>query len=825
MPRPFDDLLVLDLSDRLSGAFAARLFGDFGADVVLAEPPGGHPLRAEPPFLDDEAGAERGVLHAYVNWNKRSVVVDGPGAYDDLVAAADVVVTTADPLDAAAYHAALARLRPDAVHLSVTPHGLAGPLAGRPGNTLTASARTGWSFINGYRDEPPLQMPHDQAGYVGGIAGFVAAAAALRRRDHPPADAGIPGCADVAERVDVAEVEAFALTVHPWAIAAVYEATGFSYGPAGGRQRGEPGPLYDAADGRLVFGFGDFHNWTEAMDVLGVPELGREPHLIPDVGRHAQDLAPVVAGVAHSVASLERWPVFHALTRLRCIVGVLQDVEDLTRDPQLAARGFLVETEIAGRRVRAAGAPAKVSPAAWELARPAPRLDADGSAHTPGAAVSRPPRRSRSAPSLSPRDLADGPLAGVRVLSLGQAWSGTFGTELLALLGADVVQIGGLQRIDVWRRVRGTVPKGIVDPSRTQHPANTQGLANSVNLNKREIALDLASDRGRQIFWDLVPRFDVLAENFRPTVMPSWGVTLERLHALRPGIVWASISAYGADGPYREYPGNGSTTEPMAGLSSLHGYAGDRGMNTGGLYPDPVAAYCFAGSVLAALAHRDRTGEPQRVDLSMVEAVAAACGDAIVEYDATGRVPRPRGNRHPRVAPHGNYPASGGEWIALAAESEHAWRALVAHVADPRLAEPRFATMAARKANEDALDAILAEWTAARGAGEMEAALGALGVTAARVVPFYELYSRPDPNFLASGFVTRVDHPETGPTWLPGRPWRFSAAPSSPVTGAPCVGQHSREVLREELGIGEDEYAALVAAGITGTLDDVAARA
>jgi crotonobetainyl-CoA:carnitine CoA-transferase CaiB-like acyl-CoA transferase len=409
----------------------------------------------------------------------------------------------------------------------------------------------------------------------------------------------------------------------------------------------------------------------------------------------------------------------------------------------------------------------------------------------------------------------------VRVLSLGQAWSGTFGTELLALLGADVVQIGGLQRIDVWRRVRNAVPRAIADASRVQHPANTQGLANSVNLNKREIALDLSRQRGRDLFWRLIPRFDVLAENFRPTVMPAWGVTLERLHALRPGMVWASISAYGAEGPYREYPGNGSTTEPMSGFSSLHGYEGDPGMNSGGLYPDPVAAYCFAASVVAALAHRDRTGEPQRVDLSMVEAVTAVCGDAIVEYDATGRLPRPRGNRHPRVAPHNNYPAADGEWIAIAAESEAAWRALVAHLGDARLAEARFATMAARKANEAALDALIAGWTAGRHAGETEAALGALGVTAARVVPFYELYSRPDPFFAASGFVTRVDHPEAGPTWLPGRPWRFSAAPSSPVTGAPCVGQHSREILSEELGITDREYADLVAEGITGTLDDV----
>jgi crotonobetainyl-CoA:carnitine CoA-transferase CaiB-like acyl-CoA transferase len=808
MTTPFEGLLVVDLSDRVSGAFAARLFGDFGADVALVERPGGHALRNEPPFLDDRPGPDRGHLQAYVNWNKRSVVVDSSRDVADLLSSADVVVTDADPIAGAWFADALDSVRPDAVHLSITPHGLTTPLAGRPGNNLTASARTGWSYINGYRDEPPLQMPRQQAGYVAGVAGFIAAAAALRRRAH----------GDRPEMVDVSEVEAFALTVHPWAIAAVYENTGFSNGPAGGRRRGEPGPLWDAADGRMNFGFGDFHNWIAAMDVLQLPELGAQENLIPDNGRHSQDMSAVVAGAAHSLSSLERWPVFHALAKLRCNVGVVQDIDDIVHDPQLAARKFLVETQIVDRTVRAAGPPARLSPSPWRLTRPAPRLGKDGA----GLRTERPPaHREPSTSSQSEGTLAEGPLSGVRVLSFTQAWSGTFGTELLALLGADVVQLGALHRTDVWRRVRNRVPAGLVDPGRRQHALNTQGLYNSVNLNKREVTLDLRQERGREILWRLLPRFDIVADNFRPTVMPSWGITLEKLHELRPGMIWASISAYGTDGPYWEYPGNGATTEPMAGLSSLHGYEGDPGMNTGGLYPDPIAGYFFAGAVMAALSHRDRTGEPQRVDLSMMEAVATVCGDAIVEYGATGRLPRPRGNHHPRIAPHNNYAAHDGDWLALATETEDAWLRLVAHIGDKRLSGARFASMEARKTNEADLDAIIAEWCASQDAAAVEDALGRLGIAVARVVRFYELYSRPDPNFLASGFVGRVDHPETGPTWLPNRPWRFSAAASSPVRASPCVGQHSREVLAEELGIGDAEYEALVAAGVTGTLDDL----
>ena len=806
MTRSYEGIRVVDLSDRLSGAFAARLFGDYGADVVLAEPPEGHPLRHEPPFLDDQPGLERSALHAYANWNKRSVVVEDNAQLAALVAGADVVVTTGWPLPNA-LEAPLAGLRSDAVHLSLTPHGVDGPLAHCPGNNLTASARSGWAYINAYQDEPPLQLPGRQSGYVGGVAGYVAAAGALLRRDQ------------TAERelVDVSELEAFALTVHPWGIGAIYQDIGWSRGPAGGKNRGDPGPLWQTADGQINLGLGDWHNWPEAMRVLNLPELAGREDLIPDLGRHGKDMTAVVAGAARELVHLERWSVFRALAELRCISGVLQDIEDITNDPQFAARSFLVETTIEGRPVRAAGAPAKLAPAPWQLTRPAPQLGADGEQIRLEPA--RPQRDARPGQRvLSP----EGPLAGVRVLSFCQAWSGTFGTELLGLLGADVVQIEALHRPDVWRRVRDFVPDGIVDRTRKQHPLNTQGLYNAVNLNKRGIALDLTQDRGRELFWEMLPNFDILADNFRPTVLPNWGMTLDTLHEARPGIVYASISAYGTEGPYRTYPGNGATTEPMSGISSLHGYEGDPGMNTGGLYPDPIAAYFFAGSVLAALHHRDRTGEPQRVDLSMMEAVGIVCGDAIVEYDATGKVPRPTGNRHGRIAPHNMYEARDGQWLALATETEAAWQALAAHIGKPELADdPRFSTMAARKANETALDELIAAWCLEHDAFDAEPALGALGVAAARVVPLYELYSRPDPNLTARGFIEPVDHPEAGVTLLAGRPWKFSAAPNAPLRPSPSVGEHSREVLSEELGIDDDEYAALVALGVTGTLDDV----
>lgn len=462
MTAPFDDLRVVDLSTRFSGAFAARLFGDFGADVVLAELPEGHPLRHEPPFLDEIEGADRSVAHAFANWNKRSVVCAEDSHFAALIGGADVVVTTTTA--PASGHADA--LPADAVRLSVTAHGLDDPLTNVPGNNLTMSARTGWASINGFAGEAPLAMPRDQSGIVGGVTGFIAAAAALRRRHATPR----------AEVVDVSELEAFVLTVHPWGVAAVYQGQAGSRGPGGGRRRGAPGPLWELADGRMNFGLADFHNWTDAMNILGLPELATRPELIPDIGRHSQNLHEVATGLTRSLKRLKRWDVFHALTQLRCVTGVVQDIEELTKNEQLIARNFFATTEIAGRAVRVAGAPAKLSPSPWRIRKPAPAL---GKLENPRKAL--PSREAAHVQDASAKALAAGPLVGIRVLSFAQAWSGTFGTELLALLGADVVQIASSKRPDAFRRIRNIVPAGIVDPDRTQHPANTQMHYNSVN--------------------------------------------------------------------------------------------------------------------------------------------------------------------------------------------------------------------------------------------------------------------------------------------------------------------------------------------------------
>lgn len=799
MARAFDGVRVVDLSDRLSGAWASRLFGDFGADVVLAEPAGGHALRHEPPFLEGESGVDRSVVHAYANWNKRSIAVRDVDEVRALVSGADVLVTTAPPPWPETLEAAVGALPDDSVHLSITPHGLEGPLADVPGNNLTACARVGWSAINRLVDEPPLQLPVHQAGYIAGVAGHVGATAALLRRLRTGAG----------ERVDVSEFEALALTNAPWAILGIFiGGDRLAHGPGGGRRRGDPSPLWDAANGSINFGFGDWARWSDAMDFLGLDELAHDPVYEPVHGRNTQDPWPVRRALARAAAPRDKWELFHGLSRLRCLAGVVQDASELARSEQLHARGFVVESPLNGKRVRASGATAQLSGTPWRLERPAPALDE----HREELCVNNVPR---AAPGRAASGAAAGPpLEGVRVLAFTQAWAGTFGTELLARLGADVVQIESRARPDVWRGAGAPVPPAVRRDDIEQSRLNTNGMYNSVNMNKRAITLDMTHPRGKRIFWELVPRFDVVADNFSPHVMPNWGVTLESLRAVKPDIVFASVSGYGTRGPFAEYPANGFTTEPMSGLSSIHGYAGDRAANTGGLIPDPISGYYFAAAILAALHHRARTGAGQRVDAAMIEAVAVQVGDAIMEFDANGAVRRPSGNRHARCAPHGVYRAADGAWVAVGVESDAVWEA----VADCLGVEDgRFRLEAGRKANETELDALVAAWCAQRDGGEAAAALAGLGAAAARVESFQEIYSDPCPQFLERGFMVPVTHPETGTHYLPSAPWVLREASTPPVTYSPCFGEHSAEVLAEELGIGASEYEELVALGVTGT--------
>ena len=774
-----DGIRVVDLGTRAATAWCSRLLADFGAEVLAVEPPGGHPLRRHPPF--DAAG--RSVPARYFLANKASVPSGGAA----LLEAADVIVTCS--LDASD----LATAHPRAIVCAVTPHGLTGRYRDLPGNDLTAAARSGWASVNGLAGRPPLKGSGYQESFQAGTVAWGTVVCALIERLANES----PG-----QLVDISEFETLVSTFAPAPLRV--QTAGFVWSRREHVDMNE-GPV-PVSDGHFALPISRPHFWKRAMDVLGLPDLADDEELQQPGLRH-KFKDRFVDRVEERMARWSRQALFDALARERVIAGPVFRMDEMARNPQFEGRGFFVESP---RGVRFPGPPARMGRSGWTLSREMGEVGADPSEfEAGGVGAVTPVRAGQGAVAASGK----GPLSGFRGLVLTQAWAGTYATELLALLGAEVIQVEGRTRIDGWRgSFRNPVPKLLQDVSTARRPWNCSPMYNSVNLNKQGITLDLSEPDGVALFKGLVAHVDFVAENFSPRVTGNLGIDYASLTRIRPDLVMASLSAYGATGPWANVPGIGGTIEPSSGMSSLLGYEGGPPQNSGQMYPDPVAGMYGFGAIATALLHRDRTGEGQCIDLSMQEANFTFVGDAWLEFETTGAVRGPRGNRHPLHSPHGIYRAAGeDQWIAISAETDAQWAACCRVLGIPGDAWPE---ASGRKADEAAVDAAVSAAAAPWDKVELERALCAAGVPAAAVQGADELAH--DRALRERGHLVQVTHPETGPLWQSGLPAVLSRTPGGVTRPAPCLGEHSFEVFERFLGMTRPEYEALVERGITG---------
>lgn len=411
-----------------------------------------------------------------------------------------------------------------------------------------------------------------------------------------------------------------------------------------------------------------------------------------------------------------------------------------------------------------------------------------------------------------------GPLFGTRGIVLTQAWAGSYCTELLGCMGADIVQVEVRKRPDSWRGAYDApLPARLKDVPTARHAWNCNPLYNSVNLNKRCITLDLQQPAGLATFRRLVPYADFVAENFSPRVLGNLGIGYQDLRAIRPDVIVCSLSAYGHSGPWENVPGIGGTIEPTSGMSALLGYTDGPPLNSGQMYPDAAAGLNAVAAIVTALRHRQRTGHGQYIDLSMQEANLAFIGDAALEYLRTGHERRRSGNRHPAFAPHGIYPCAGGDrWIAISCHDDDQWRSLAGALGGPQagLDRAEFVSLEGRKQLEDSLDEAIERATRPWDRDRLVDRLLSLGVYAAPVLDGLEVGA--DPGLRARGVVVDIEHPEAG-TWpQAASPWHFSRSGEAVVQSAPLLGEHSFEVLSELLGMSEAEYNELVSAGVSG---------
>jgi crotonobetainyl-CoA:carnitine CoA-transferase CaiB-like acyl-CoA transferase len=401
------------------------------------------------------------------------------------------------------------------------------------------------------------------------------------------------------------------------------------------------------------------------------------------------------------------------------------------------------------------------------------------------------------------------PLDGVRVVDMTWVWAGPYLGSLLAMLGAEVIKVESRSRPDFFRR---HVVWPLADAEPVELGPNECMMFNTVNLSKLSVALNLARPEGIDLIKRLVAVSDVVIENMRAGALKRMGLDYEALRAVNPRVILLSSSARGGAGPEAHYAGYASVHHAVGGGMCITGHPDGPPAHAVGDV-DLMNATASAFAVVAALYHREETGEGQFIDFSQCEGVTALIGEVLLDYQMTGRIPERKGNSDDFMAPHNLYPCWGVDrWLAIAVETDEEFAALARVMERPELAaDPRFAAAAARKRNEAELDAIISEWTRPRDRDLMARQLGEAGVAAAPSRDAQDLFH--DPHLRARGVFVELDHPETGPRDFVGLPWQMSDC--EPVLKRPpLLGEHNDYVFGGLLGLDEAEIARLKKSGI-----------
>lgn len=411
--------------------------------------------------------------------------------------------------------------------------------------------------------------------------------------------------------------------------------------------------------------------------------------------------------------------------------------------------------------------------------------------------------------------MTGGALSRFRICDFTGQLAGAGATRFLAAFGAEVIRIEDPTNNGRWDILRGSPP--FKDERRG---INLGGAYNNHNVGKLGITLNLRTDEGRAILRRLIAISDAVTENFAAGVLDRLGFGYEALKAIRPDIVYVSNCGFGHTGPYTRYKTWGPSVQAVSGLTFASGLPGMEPAGWGYSYMDHTGAYYMAIAILAALYHRDITGEGQWVDMATTETALSLAGPALLDYTVNGRPLRregmPNSNRsqHPRMAPHGIFPGLQADtWVAIACRDDAEWRAAAAVIAETWAAGPRFATLEGRLANEDELEALLSGWTRARPPAETAASLQAAGVPAAEVATPMARVDE-DPNTAAWGLWPTVHHTEMGDVRVDGLPVHLSETDWAMQRGAPCLGEDNDYVFGELLGIPAPARAALHEAGV-----------
>ena len=804
MAPPLSGLFVVDLSEGIAGAYCTKLLADGGAEVVKLEVPAGDPLRSRSagPSVDCDVG---GPLFQFLACSKRSVAVDAERSTDialalSLVQAADIVVCsrasgldTVAELRAPALHAAA----PAAVVAAVSPYGLTGPWADRPAAELVLQAWAGAIAGRGMPSLPPAYVGGEPGQWLAGLFAAVGALTARRRTART----------GVGELIDVSTLESLVLC------SGMYQVTQRTMMTPDAAAKLERGPrrqlnipaIEKTSDGWVGFMVATAAMWEAFCVAIGHAEWLEDPSLYAYVGRAARrdELETEIRAWVGAHTTDE---VVQQCALLRVPAAPIGEGPSIPHFEQFAERNWYIPNPRSG--FLQPDVPYTLGGSAERRApEPSPRLGEHGDAERAA------PRSAK--PVVVSKPDAPLPFAGLRVADFTAFWAGPIVGHYLATLGADVVHVESPNHPDLIRLHSVKTPDndGWWEWGPLFHGANT---------NKRDLTLDLATERGRELAIALVERCDIVLENYSPRVVEQWGLGYESVRAARPDAVFVRMPAFGLDGPWRERTGYAQTLEQVSGIAWRTGFPEGPPYMANGMC-DPLAGMHAVYALLLALAHRDRTGEGMLVECPMVGAALNIAAELVVEHQAHGVALHREGN-HGRGVPHNLYLSSERDvvgrqdlWVAVVVDTDEQWHGLRRALGEPSwAADPALGDLDGRRAAEAVIDKQLGEWCAERTRHEIVAALDAERVPCAEVI--FGRHVDDLDQLMARSFYEDVTHPVTGMQLHMGYPVRFGNGPSrwhrSP---APTFGQHNRSVLQDLLGLSVAEVDQLEHDGIVGT--------
>ena len=799
-------LRVLELAGSLAGAYCSRLFATTGADVVLAEPPGGAPMRALGPWITDAEGHRRSATHEYLDSGKRSVVLSpNDAAFDDAVRWADLVVSTCDgdPDAARALHARIVATDPSTVHVAVSGFGLTGPYARWRSTPLVDWASGGYLYLTGEPQREPLQGGGPWAAYLHGATAAIAAQAAVLHAVRTGRG----------ELVDVGAMESIA-AAHQWSLT-MYTHTG-AVKRRWGRRFGEsfhPMGPYQAGDGQwIAVGAASRDQWDNFCITTDSVEMMADESLYSAAVRFERS-EEIDAQVAPWFAARTADEAVEAFQTNRVPASKLLDFREVLDSEQLGARDYFerrpdlgADATVPGHPFRLGDAPPLLPPAA---------LGADTATFLGSLG---------DAPAREPLPSVD--LAGTRLLEFTLAWAGPLAARTLGDLGVEVIKVehplsrgfgtgGNATTGDRWRwgelgppAIRAEIFP-LAEPGERRW--NRMGTWNKMNRSKRSLCLDAKPAEGAAVLEALIASADVVVHNFTPRGARSLGIDPEHLHECNTRIASVAMTGYGETGPMATHSSYGPMLEAYAGFACATGYVGDEPLRIGLAFPDAVGGLHGAFALLAALWERERSGSAVHVDLSQLETLLALAGESVLAASAGGAAPPRHGNRSDDHAPQGVYRCDGDDaWVAVTVQGDAEWAALVTLLGDDALDALAGADLAGRVAAHDEIDAAMGRWTRTRTPIVAAKELQSIGIAAAPAFTNRDLVL--DEHLAARGFIVSWDHPDVGPQRYPGSPFHFETTPMS-IEPTPTLGEHNHEVLRS-IGYDGEQIAKLEAAGV-----------